>query len=541
MCGICGVLGKQISDLSIVERMIRAIKHRGPDGEGYYHSQHISLGACLLSILDNEKGQQPIFNEDKSACIVFNGEIYNFQLLREELVNEGHIFYSNSDAEVVLHLFEEYQEDCVNYLEGMFAFAIWDGNKLFLARDRMGIKPLFYSYLPENQQFIFASEVKAILEHPDINSEVNEKSLCELQVLGFILSQGITLEKNVKQLAPGSILEIADSNSAIEFKEKTYSVLNPLGEDILRNAVLNEQSICEDLESALRESCRAIVRHDNLPKAIYLSGGLDSSLIAILCAEESLSPIHTFTLADSVESEDIRYARKVAKAIGSIHHEILVDDNEYIEEYPKFLEAYENIPTEGTFDLGGEFAFFLASKHISKCVKVAICGEGADELFGGYWMHRWPLGYADFIFDRLSNVSLGKEKCELMMDLQKWFPTEEDREIYQYSVFDLLLGSGLSNYHLWAVDRTSMWYGLEVRVPYLHDRVVKLATSLPVSLKIKGSTTKHILRKVAEKLFDKYSLLDILNRPKWAMPDALKNIKAMINQDIKTRVAVNEP
>jgi asparagine synthase (glutamine-hydrolysing) len=522
MCGICGVLSQQSNKVDVVGKMLKAIKHRGPDGEGFYHSRDISLGVCLLSIVDSEKGQQPIFNEDKSACIVFNGEIYNHRFLRENLMKKGHHFLTNSDAEVVLHLYEEYKEACVDYLEGMFAFAIWDGQMLFLARDRMGIKPLFYAYSPETQEFVFASEIKAMFQHPHIKREINRKALCELQVLGFILLPDLTLEKHVKQLCPGSTLKVALNGDSINLDKGVYFLLrSSSARDVYEECDDLEESMIEKLEFILRESCRAIVKHDELPKAIYLSGGLDSSLLAVFCAEESPSPIHTFTIADSKESEDLKYARKVAQAIGSIHHEILVSEEECIEDYPKFLEAYENIPAEGTFDLGGDFAFFLASKYISKYVKVAICGEGADELFGGYWMHRWPLGYADRIFKRLSEFD-SETASELALKLQEWFPPEEDREVYRRGVFDLLLGSGLSNYHLWAVDRASMWHGLEVRVPYLHDKVVKFVMNLPLNLKVRDDNTKYILRKVAKKVFDQYSLDEILSRPKWAMPDALK-------------------
>jgi asparagine synthase (glutamine-hydrolysing) len=358
MCGICGIFGE--SDEITVKKMLKAIKHRGPDGEGFFFSRGISLGVCRLNIVDSKNGNQPIFNETQTVCIIFNGEIYNHLNLRKVLLEKGHHFSSEADSEVVLHLFEEYGESCVDYLEGMFAFAIWDGGRLFLARDRMGIKPLFYAYLPGSCQLVFGSEIKAVLQHPQVREEAGEKALCELQVLGFILSPDLTPQKHVKQLRPGSTLTAVMKNGGIELNERVYFELEASpSEEFVENDSLEAETIAAKLEALLRESCRAIVRHDELPKGIYLSGGLDSTLLAIFCAEESLSPINTFTLADSRESEDLRYARKVAKAISSIHHEILVDESEYAEEYPKFLEAYENIPVEGTFDIGGDFAFFL--------------------------------------------------------------------------------------------------------------------------------------------------------------------------------------
>lgn len=530
MCGICGVLGQL--DAETVTRMTRSMAHRGPDGEGFYFGENIALGVRRLQITGPLENNQPIWNEDKTACIIFNGEIYNFRELQSLLESKGHSLRSASDSEVVLHLYEDYGKDCVQYLKGMFAFAIWDGAHLFLARDRMGIKPLFYSRLSNPEELIFGSEMKAITRHPEVRDKTDQRALSELNVLGFILSPERTLNAMIKQVRPGSTITFSYKNGSISEQDNVYFKLDPMIAIERSSDCFDVEKAVDQLEGVLRKSCRAIMNQDSLPKGIYLSGGLDSSLLAVICSEESSIPLHTFTLADSPDSDDLKYARQVAKSIGSTHHEVLVEADEYLAEYPDFLQAYESIPMEGTFDMNGDFAFFLLSKHIAKHVKVAICGEGADELFGGYWMHRWPLGYADRLWERLAKLEDVEEKNELERRLRCWFPEEEDKETYRCGVFDLLLGSGLSNYHLWAVDRASMRYGLEVRVPYLHDNVVSLVRRLPLNSLVREDETKHFLRKLGERILRRYSLDKILIRPKRAMPDAIKRIA---NLSVKTQ------
>ncbi len=520
MCGICGILGQPYKETTI--KMTRSMEHRGPDGEGFYFDDKVSLGVRRLQITGPRDNDQPIWNEDHTACVIFNGEIYNFKELRSQLEANGHIFRSSSDTEVILHLYEDVKEDCVNHFNGMFAFAIWDGKQLFLARDRIGIKPLFYSFIPRTQDFVFSSEMRAIKKHPHFIHTINEKAQQELSVMGYIMTSDITLETQIKQVEPGTTMTISYSDGAIRQSQNRYFTMPKTLQESRLVARSDPQQSIRRLEGAIRASCRAIMNQDTRLKGLYLSGGLDSTLLAVLCSQESSIPLHTFTLGDSPDKEDIKYARVVAEAIGSIHNEIIVGVEECLQEYPSFLESSETIPLKGTFDLYGDFAFFLLSKYIAKEVNVAICGEGADELFGGYWMHRWPLGYVDQVRERIAEQSTSTSR--LSARINELFPEPEDRELYRSRVFEILLKGGLSNYHLWAVDRASMRYGLEVRVPYLFEDVVETAKNIPMSLKANSNSTKIIIRKMARDLFREYGLSDIVDRDKCAMPDSIKNI-----------------
>lgn len=520
MCGICGIFGQ--SDKRVVQNMLEAIKHRGPDNEGFYEDDRISLGVCRLSIVDIEKGNQPIFNEKHTMCIIFNGEIYNYLDLRKKLIERGHKFTTKADTEVILHLFEEYGRDCVGYLKGMFAFAIWDGENLLLARDRMGIKPLFYTFLPHKKLFLFGSEIKTIFQHPEVDRAINEQTLCEQSVLGFILSPDESLFKGVKQLLPGTTMLVSkDSGDEIHIETRRYFSLKDIYQ---KTEPADIQSVTNSLQSEFENTSKLFSAHSELEKSLFLSGGLDSSLLATFFSKAL--PIKTFSVADTTSSPDLRFARKVANFIGSEHYEVRITFDDILKEIPNFTVAYENLSFGGGFNRGGDLAFFLLSKEIAKRVKIAITGEGADELFAGYWMHKWPLGYSDRIKERLNKFDLSQNPYarDLMERLEEWFPPEENKDLYFLNTLKFFLGSGLSNYHLWAVDRSSMWHSLEVRVPYLYDDLVQLALEIPGDLKVKDGETKFILRRFAEKYFKNGDMREIIQRKKKAMPDAIENI-----------------
>lgn len=524
MCAICGIFGA--SNEETIHEMMEVMKPRGPDGMGVHIDTDILLGVHRLSIVDSKNGNQPIFNETRKSCILFNGEVYNYKHLREKLVKNGHQFSTETDSEVVLHLFEEYGEECVDLLKGMFAFAIWDGQKLFLARDRMGIKPLFYTYLPSEDLFIFGSEIKAIFQHDKVPRDINEKALCEQSVLGYILSSDLTLFEDIKQLCPGTTMSISKNR----VKKKIELCIKPYYKPRTpapSNESVGDQEIKEMinlLQDKLEECSKLFVSHGELPKGVLLSGGLDSSLLAILCAKHSPIPLHTFSVADSLEHLDLEYARKVSQYINSKHHEIIIDFDEFLNKLPDFVLAYENLSLGGTFNPFGDFGFYLLSKRASEFVKVAICGEGADELFGGYWMHKYPLGFTDRLKENLECFDPSNPYVlELKEDLKKRFPDRVNKEQYTQNVLDFLLQSAETNYHLWAVDHGSMSHGLEVRVPYLFEDIVQMVIEIPLNLKIHNGTTKYILRKAASKYFEE-KLQDILSREKQALPSGFTNL-----------------
>lgn len=502
--------------------MLGAIRHRGPDSEGSYDDDKISLGICRLSIIDIEKGNQPIFNEKHTACIVFDGEIYNYFDLRQKLIKRGHRFSTECDTEVILHLFEEYGRGCVNHLKGMFAFAIWDGKNLLLARDRMGIKPLFYTHLSHKKLFLFGSEIKAIFQYPEVERAINEQTLCEESVLGFILSPDETLFQGIKQLPPGTTMLVSKGRShEIHIEITRHFSLKDIYQ---KTKPANIQSITNSLQSEFENTSKIFSAHSELEKAIFLSGGLDSSLLATFFSKAV--PIKTFSIADTTSSPDRQFARKVASFIGSEHYEFIITFDDILKEISNFTLAYENLSFGGGFNRGGDIAFFLLSKQIAKRVKIAITGEGADELFAGYWMHKWPLGYSDRIKERINKFDLSQNPYarDLMEKLEEWFPPEENKDLYFSNMLNFFLGSGLSNYHLWAVDRSSMWHSLEVWVPYLYDDLVQLALEIPDDLKIRNGVTKFILRRFAEKYFRNGDMGQITQREKKAMPNAIENI-----------------
>jgi asparagine synthase (glutamine-hydrolysing) len=525
MCGICGVYG--LSNKNLTQDMIRAIKHRGPDNEGFYNGKDVSLGGCCLNIVNVENGTQPIFNETKQMCIIFDGEIYNSLELREGLIKKRHHFSTKTDTEVILHLYEEQGNKCVNSLKGMFAFCIWDGKRLFLARDRMGIKPLFYTFLPENNVFMFGSEIKALFQYLKVPRVIDEDIMVQQTVLGFILDLDRTLFKGIKQLSPGMAMTVFKdpSNGKITFSTHQYFQLPypaSIKEDINSQEI---EGLKNELEYKLKESCKLHSFQDNLPKGILLSGGLDSSLFTILSTKYSTSDFQTFSIADCKKHLDLKFANMVASYIKSEHHEFIIDFEDFLKELPTFVLALENLLLSGgVFNLLGDIAPFLISKNVSKYVKVAICCAGADELFGGYWMHYWPLGYADRVFGQLERLPQNSITYDLKQRLREWFPCDEDRDLYFVNTLDLLLKGSLTNRHLWASDRGSMWHGLEMRVPYLYDDVVQLAVKIPANLKIRYGISKYILRKVASSHFKEDFLFDILLRKKQALPCAFANI-----------------
>lgn len=524
MFRICGILGK--SDVETIEKMLGAMIHKGFDGRWLYDDVDISFGVCGLGIAGTEKEVQPVFNEKHTACVLFNGEIYNYLDLKRRLIRKGHDLSTEMDAEIVLHLFEEYGEECVTLLKGTFAFAIWDGKKLFLARDRMGVKPLFYTFLSSEDLFIFGSEIKAIFQHEQVPRSISERALCEQSIFGFILSPELTLFEGIRQLHPGTTMTVHRNhcNGKIKYHTEQYYQLDapaPADEYISYQDIEEKTAL---LQSKLEESCNSFVSRSTLPKGIMLSGGLDSTLLALCCSRYSSVPIHTFSIADSLGHPDIEFARKVSEHIGSEHHEFIVDFDEFIGQLPQMVFALEGLVVEGVFPHGGEGAFFLLSKHASRFVKVALCGEGADELFGGYWMHEYPLGYYDQLQDRINSLNSSNPYIQdLRIKIMKWFPAQTEEEL-SLSSLDFFFRSSLANYHLWAVDRGSMWHGLEVGVPYLYDDVVQMAVRIPYNLKMNRGVSKYILRKVANRCFNYGQLMDIISREKRALPSAFTNM-----------------
>ena len=373
MCGIAGMIQTQPDgtvSAGAIHRMCQAIVHRGPDEEGVLVRGGVGLGMRRLSIIDLSGGQQPIFNEDKTVWIVFNGEIYNFPELRADLEKRGHRFSTHSDTEVIVHLYEDLGADCVQNLRGMFAFALYDErrSKLLVARDRFGKKPLHYALT--GKRFLFGSEIKSLLAvAPELASNINHQALLEFMYFGYILDPN-TAFSQIQKLPAGHLLELERG----EIRIRQYWDLPEYG----TRQVGSEEECLEELESRLAEAVRIRLISD-VPLGALLSGGTDSSTVVGLMARASSKPVKTFSIAfDHDDFNEAHYARLVAQAFGTDHHELVVEPN-ILETVEKLTSSLEE-PFGDSSMLPTYFVSCMARKHVT----VALSGDGGDEIFAGY-------------------------------------------------------------------------------------------------------------------------------------------------------------
>jgi asparagine synthase (glutamine-hydrolysing) len=523
--------------------MAAALAHRGPDDEGFYYRGPVVLGMRRLSIIDVAGGHQPIGNEDGSIWVVFNGEIYNFAGLREDLIARGHRFKTQTDTEVIVHLYEEAGDDLVDHLNGMFAFAVWDEGRqrLLLARDRMGEKPLYYSDLPD-KGFVFASELKALLVHPRVEREIDTLALRKYLSYEFVPSP-YSIVAGVWKLPPAHRLvwERGKSWRSERYWSLNYSVPK------LRT---KPAEAAEEIAYRLGEAVRSRLVSD-VPLGVLLSGGVDSSSVAALSKEVADERVKTFSIGFEDRSfDESSYAGEVARYLGTDHHEKTLTENE-------LLSVFEEIPQLLDEPLGdGSFIpTYLLSKFAREHVKVALGGDGGDELFAGYptyvaheiagyylglplalreWLiepavQRLPVSFANLSFDfrakRFVRGAMLRPGMRHTVWMGSFDPEQQqrllapgllemcpDEEVYEeVREFDSANGSKgedfieglmrldathyLSEGVLVKVDRASMAASLEVRAPFLDHTFVEYVARLPVNLKLKGLTTKYILRK----------------------------------------------
>jgi asparagine synthase (glutamine-hydrolysing) len=538
MCGIGGFIGR--GDRPVLERMIDALEHRGPDGAGLWHDQDVYLGMRRLAIIDLQTGQQPIFNEDENLVVVFNGEIYNHVELRQDLVSAGHRFRTDhSDTEVLVHLYEEYGPDFLHRLNGMFAFALWDrrARRLFAARDRMGIKPFYYAVVAGS--LIFGSEPKALLAHPLVTREPDLEALHHYLTFKNIPAP-LSAFRAIRQLRAGEYAIWEDG----QLRTKRWWRVR-FRED---NSV-TEQDAASHVRALLDDSVRLQMRSD-VPVGAYLSGGLDSSSVVALMATHGAKNIDTFTLTydDRFPSkdEDRLFARRMADRCGTRHHEHIVSPADV----PASIDAVINAFDE---PFSGVISTYFLSSEIRRHVKVALSGDGADELFGSYLAHRVASPLAAYASGRTDTASLapfdaqpeflerlmsrGDETARRMglyiaddeakLDLYTPemraavidAPTETlVREAYaQSGTVDPLnralfvdIDTLLADQVLPFVDRLSMAHSVEVRPPFLDHRLVEFVATLPGTMKIKGGLVKYLLKKSVSDLLP----TDLVNRAK---------------------------
>tara|TARA_Y100000817_G_scaffold313529_1_gene309849 strand:+ start:5388 stop:7238 length:1851 start_codon:yes stop_codon:yes gene_type:complete len=549
MCGICGI---NWTDKDLIKLMGNACKHRGPEQEGFYLDDEVSLCCERLRVMDlRDIGGQPIHNENETIWAVQNGEIYNFKKIKNELERKNHKFYSNTDTEVLVHLYEEYGENFVEYLDGMFACAIWDlkNKKLIIARDRLGVKPLYYWF--KNDQLIFASEIKSILQYEEVKREINYEGLAQFVTYAYTID-GQTLLKDINELLPGHKLTYDISEKIIKIKkywnfkltENTFSEKE------------NYENVKELLENAINKR-----KISDAPLGALLSGGLDSSVMVAILNKFSEKTIKTFTTGFGNDLDEFVEAKIVAEHCETDHKEILIDFSDLTKSLPKILWHME-LP----FGRPSILSNYMVSKEIKKFVTVAYTGEGSDELFGGYNRYL-PFVKDSSFFEKTKNyeaVTSGffKDKNfrnEIFSNkVLKHLKNNNHPSIIFKNILEKNSMYGTLNNVLyfelkteipgaqtWRIDRTASAHAIELREPFLDYKLIEYTASVPENLKInpnKEFTKKYLLQKIGTDLLPE----KIVKRKKfpWGIPfydyfrvEFLPIAKALIEESIKNKRA----
>ena len=545
MCGICGIFdrsGKSI-DAKLLDEMTAIIRHRGPDGEGRLVDGQVGLGHRRLSIIDVGGGAQPIGNEDGSLQIVFNGEIYNFIELRKELESSGHSFKTQSDTEVIVHAFEQWGKECVKRFNGMFAFALWDSRRreLFLARDHLGIKPLYYVELRD--RILFASEIKALLQDPACPREVDVEALAELFTFRYVPSPK-TLFKGIRKLPAGHRMTL--SCRGIQMERFWDWVPR-------HRKQCDERALIEEYQALLEDAVRLQLRSD-VPLGLFLSSGIDSGVLLAIMSKHAIGPVQAFTIGfeGGEKTNEVSDAKRLAEMFGADHHFMMVAPEDYLSYYENYLWNIEE-------PVGNETAaaFHFVSKITSEKVKVALAGQGADEPWAGYDRYigaklsavysRMPktvttsiAGLVSLVpgrFERLKRGVLSLAEPDMLTRFAKvysFFSVDMKRQLFKGPLIDQITGDGyrsrealrhlqndvrhldpvtqmlyidtranLPDDLLMVGDKTSMANSLEVRVPFLDYRLIEFIESLPSKLKLNGLTGKYLHKKAVEKWLPK--------------------------------------
>lgn len=524
MCGICGFTGQLIDRSKTIKKMADVITHRGPDSSGFYEDDKISMGFRRLSIIDVDAGHQPIYNEDKTLVLTFNGEIYNYKKLREELKAAGHTFYTETDSEVLIHGYEQWGEDLLHRLRGMFGFAIYntEDGSVFIARDFFGIKPMHYALIDGN--LVYGSEIKSILEYPKYEKKFNISALDNYLSFQYVVPPE-TFFEGISCLLPGHFLIYRDGDVHVEryFEAK----FEP-------DDSLTEAEAVDMIEQAFENSVNAHKIAD-VEVGCFLSSGVDSSYVSTYFADQK-----TFTVGFDFGEKynEISWASRLSEKIGVDHHTKLITSEEYWDVIPK-IQYFMDQPLADPSCIALYFVSNLASKY----VKVVLSGEGADELFGGYQVYRSPMNQRiyhklvpygirkllkklalkmpdikgrDYLIracDPLEEAFIGnafmynyEEKCELLKDPSiATRPQDVTRNFYRRArKYDDVTKMQYLDINLWMVgdillkaDRMSMANSLELRVPFLDKEVWNVASRIPSKLRVNRNNTKYALRQAA--------------------------------------------
>ncbi len=529
MCGICGEFrfDNQAVDASLISSMMQRLERRGPDSAGEFCHGNIGLGHRRLAIIDlSDKSAQPMFDPELNLHLVFNGTIYNFKILREQLKNEGYRFFSDGDSEVILKAYHKWGEDCVKHLHGMFAFAVWDNNKrqLFVARDRIGIKPFYF--VKTDKVFRFASNIQALLEADDVDTSIDSVALHNLFTLHAVVPAPRTIFKGVRKLPPAHCFTILEDGTV---KQKRYWSLNATRP----KKALSENEWIDAIHEALRQAVKKRKEIADVPVGVLLSGGLDSSLLVALLDEAGVEDIRTFSIGfedigDEAGSE-FEYSDAVVERFKTRHQKLHIANAEVLKRLP---EAVENM-AEPMFGQDA-VAFYLLSEQVSKHVKVVQSGQGADEVFGGYfWFPRMqaekgnPLQrFRQHYFDRdheeyLQMVTQQYQGDDYTSQQIEALLNEPGADTFMDSVLRMDTTTLIVDDPVKRVDNMTMAWGLEARVPFLDQDLIELAAQMPAELKLK-SDGKHPLKMISRGLLpDK-----VIDRPKGYFPmPALKYVR----------------
>jgi asparagine synthase (glutamine-hydrolysing) len=561
MCGICGIFypdPRRRAERAVLAEMNGQIVHRGPDDDGFFVEDNVGLAMRRLSIIDLATGHQPISNENSGIWIVYNGEIYNHAELRAGLEPRGHRYRTKSDTETIVHLYEEYGRDCVKHLRGMFAFALWDrrSRKLFIARDRLGIKPLYYRY--DGTTLLFGSEIKTILAYPGVKAEFNRRTLAEYLAFGYIAGNE-TMYAGIQKLAPGHTLELDESG---KLTITPYWDLSVQADDDGRPREYYIKTYRE-----LLEECVGSHLMSDVPLGVFLSGGLDSSAVAALTTKIRKEPIETFSVGyGEKEFSELRYARQVAEHIGSMHHEVRLSREEFFGSLPRLI-WHEDEPIVWPSSVSLYYVARLARERVT----VVLTGEGSDETLAGYTRYAWtlmnarmdrvyraltpgmlrrwvrdgihsaPIGatlrrklehtflgrdgasWPSFFYDNFYSAFSAHEGMELLSEEARGFAGDAyagSMQFWEKSAGDLLhrlLYTDIKTYLvelLMKQDQMSMAASIESRVPFLDHILVEFTARIPAQHSIRGLAGKFILKSAVEDLLPK----DIVYRQKMGFP-----------------------
>lgn len=576
MCGICGIYG--FNDPKLLARMCDAIKHRGPDDSGTYIDKNIMLGHRRLSIIDLNTGQQPIYNEDKSKVIVFNGEIYNYRELRKELEKQGHRFYTNSDTEVIIHCYEQYGEGCTTRLNGEFAFAIWDSAKgeLFLARDRAGVKPLFFYYDKDKngqQIFLFASEIKSILQYEGIR---RDDDLIDLDSLHYLLNLRYlplekTMFKGISKLMPGHYLKL---NGKGIIKGKYWELY-----------ISPEQKPIEYYIARLKSAMDSAVKRyliSDVPVGAFLSGGLDTSSIVYYASNElkkAGKQLQTYCMGFKEPTDEFRDAKIIAEKYGTDHKEIIIECD-IIKDLPSTVWAID-APKRNMWP-------YYINKEACKYTKVILGGSGGDEILGGYiYRYNFTKQIESLRKKKVTRQQIAEASKAIIRQIkdgkliddnklkeyEKIRSIDDDEKLYLTNLFenklfsdpeylkqvygdrldlknlpridglftqyfkksrinlienqlDVEFSTKMADDLLTVDDATSMAHSLESRAPFLDNELVNLSCKIPTEYKIHGDTGKYILRQAMKDVLPR----EIIEKKKWGF---IPNTYSWYKKDLK--------